>query len=121
MSTLARTAGVMCLTITIVGTLTAQAPEDIARVKTTGSCEGCDLSGADLSLLQAAQGNLGSANLNNTNLYRANLRGAHLVGAQLNGTYLVGADLTGAVGATLASAKTDGRTTCPDGAMGPCR
>ena len=119
------TARAACLAVALAFTASvavwAAVPEHVAKVKETKSCEGCDLSDADLALLSAPEGNFGGANLTNANLYRADLRGAFLLGARLNGTYLVGADLTGAHTGPLAAAKTDTRTICPNGSRGPCR
>ena len=65
---------------------------DLAKLKATGTCEGCDLSGAILSYL-----NLGGANLSGANLSGANLREASFsMLANLSGADLRGADFTDA-------------------------
>ncbi len=75
------------------------------------------LRGADLFNCQFVRSNLDGANLDGANLAGADFTGAHLIGASL-----LGADLSSAV-FTLAlrsGARTDLRTTCPDGNHGPC-
>ena len=66
-------------------------PADLQKLKDTGNCVGCDLSGADLE-----DANLSGANLRGANLRGANLRFAALVAANLVTTDLRGADLGGA-------------------------
>ena len=61
-------------------------PADLQKLKDTGACVKCNLSGANLMFA-----NLELANLRNTNLTGAFLRGANLEGANL-----ASADLTGA-------------------------
>ena len=102
-------------------------PAELEIFLTTGSCPGCDLSGAFLDAVVAEGGDLWNTNLRGASLYRAklsqaNLSGADLTGANLMRVSLYGADLTGAI---LAQAKTTGAftdttTTCPDGSAGPC-
>ena len=104
----------------------------LARLKETGQCEGCDLSGADLRWAAVFAAELGGAdNLVDGILNDANLTGANLYGANLEGTKLRGADLTGAnlswstmigadlTGANLTDAKLAGVIFCgtimPDG------
>lgn len=104
----------------------------LSRLKDTGRCEGCDLSGADLrwSAVYGAElggaanlvdGKLDGANLRGANLYGGNVDGASFRGADLSGVNLswaslIGADLTGA---DLTGAITTGATFCgtimPDG------
>jgi uncharacterized protein YjbI with pentapeptide repeats len=96
-------------------------PDHVAAFKNTRECPGCDLSGANLGGVQAPGAKLANANLTDANLYGASLRGADLTGAVLDGANLEMADLAGATGAVLSAAKTDSRTTCPDGTAGPCR
>jgi uncharacterized protein YjbI with pentapeptide repeats len=96
-------------------------PDHVARFRNTRQCAGCDLSGAQLGGINATNAKLANANLAGANLYGARLPGADLTGAILDGTNLEMADLTGAVGAVLAGARTDKRTTCPDGTAGPCK
>lgn len=99
---------------------TTATPEDEARVKQTGSCPGCNLSGADLNGLVAELGDLTNADFTEANLYRAVLKGANLTGANFNGANLSGALLQYAKGVDLTGAITDYRTQCPNGAAGPC-
>ncbi len=106
--------------------------EAMAKLKDTGSCENCDLTGADLrwAAVFAAElggapnlvnGNLQGADLTGANLYGANLEGtkmqnATLIGANLSWSSMIGANLTGA---DITNAKTQGaifcRTIMPDG------
>jgi uncharacterized protein YjbI with pentapeptide repeats len=74
---------------------------DLARLKETGSCRGCDLSGADLHLMNLSKADLSGANLTGAQLDTADLSGASLRGADLSrasGAFirLTGADLSGA-------------------------
>jgi uncharacterized protein YjbI with pentapeptide repeats len=104
------------------GVATASNPDDVAKAKATQSCAQCDLSGADLSGLNAAKGDFHGADLTGTKLYKADLRAADLTDARLDGTDLTGANLSAAKGAVLTSTtKTDDRTTCVDGSAGPCK
>ena len=96
-------------------------PDHVARFRNTHQCPGCDLSKAALGGIQAPNAKLANANLTEANLYGAELSGADLTGAILDGANLQMADLSEAVGAVLAGAKTDERTTCPNGNAGPCR
>lgn len=98
----------------------ALVPEDEARLKATGSCPGCNLSGADLNGLVAELGDLTNADFTEANLYRAVLKGANLTGANFNGANLSGALLQHAKGVDLTGAITDHRTLCPNGEAGPC-
>lgn len=95
-------------------------PEDVARLKETRNCPGCDLSGADLNGLVAIGGDLTNANFTEAIMYRAVLKGADLTGANFNGADLSGAQLQSARGADLTGAITDWRTACPNGEPGPC-
>lgn len=94
-------------------------PAQVAQVRSTGSCAGCNLSGVDLSGL-LAQGDLSHADFGGAKLYRALLQGANLEGASFNGADLSGANLEGALHADLTGAITDDKTTCPSGTKGPC-
>lgn len=96
-------------------------PDHVATFTATHRCPGCDLSGANLSGVQAPNAQLTNANLTNASFYGGSLRRAELTGAMLDGANLEMVDLTGAVGAVLGGARTDARTTCPDGTAGPCR
>jgi uncharacterized protein YjbI with pentapeptide repeats len=102
------------------GVVVAATPDDVEKLKSTGSCASCDLFGENLSGLQAPKADLTNANLGEAQLYAANLSGANLTGATLDGANLSMANLEGATGVNLGTAKTDWRTTCPDGQAGPC-
>jgi len=98
----------------------AENPDDVRKLRETGSCKACDLSNANLAGVNAHGGSLTNANLSHSSLYKATLRGADLTGANLDGAQLTGADLTHAKGAALGKALTDQTTVCPSGAHGPC-
>jgi hypothetical protein len=103
-------------------TLVASAnPDHVARFWETHACAGCDLSEAHFAGIQAPNAKLANANLRSANLYGASLKNADLSGAILDGANLEMANLDGATGAVLGAARTDPRTTCPDGTAGPCR
>jgi len=96
---------------------------NLNKLKSTNSCQGCDLTGvvlvdfdlknvnlsgfanlsrADLTNADLTNGNLTAAglteaNLTGTNLTGANLAGANLTGANLTGANLTEANLTGAI------------------------
>ncbi|MEH6827529.1 pentapeptide repeat-containing protein [Parasphingorhabdus sp.] len=88
-------------------------PAHVQQLKDTRSCPGCDLSGADLTLLFAEQeysvddptvnldgADLTGADLKGAFLYQASFKGARMHGADLRGSNLTGAhmesaDLTG--------------------------
>jgi uncharacterized protein YjbI with pentapeptide repeats len=74
---------------------------DLARLRETGSCRACDLSAADLHLMNLKQADLSGADLTGAQMDTANLSGASLRGADLSratGSFirLTGADLSGA-------------------------
>jgi len=98
----------------------AENPDHVVQFKNTHECARCDLSRADLGGIQAPDARLAGANLTDASLYGASLRGADLRGTILDRANLEMADLTGATGAALSTARTDKRTTCPDGNPGPC-
>lgn len=100
---------------------TPATPEDEARLRQTGSCPGCNLAEANLGGVVADGGDLTYADLSGANLYGAQLIGADLTGANLSGANLSLAILKSAKGADLSGAITDSRTTCPNGAPGPCK
>jgi Pentapeptide repeats (8 copies) len=64
----------------------AFSPSDLQKLKTTGSCEKCDLSGADLANI-----NLNKANLNGANLSGANLTNAKIIDSDLRSVNWSGA------------------------------
>jgi uncharacterized protein YjbI with pentapeptide repeats len=94
--------------------------ENIAILKKTKACPGCDLKGAVLNRMDLSEANLQGADLTDaklflTNLSGANLKNAHLEraifgGADLGGADLRGADLNGAdlTSAYLVGSKFDG-------------
>ncbi|ERT07523.1 pentapeptide repeats family protein [Lyngbya aestuarii BL J] len=98
----------------------AQNPAHIQQLVETGTCQGCDLRGvdlskrhligvdlrnADLSGANLAYTNLEGADLKGANLTEANLQGAFLNSAELNNANLFGANLTNA---NLIQAQLDG-------------
>jgi uncharacterized protein YjbI with pentapeptide repeats len=117
---------VLCLAALIVivcavTTYTSSAnPEHVAAFRATRKCPGCDLKNAQLAGMQAQNADLINADLSDATFYGGSLKGADLTGAILDRTNLEMTDLTGAVGAILATAITDARTICPNGAAGPC-
>lgn len=111
------TAGVV---VAFVGALAAATPSDVAKLRSTGSCAGCDLFGENLSGLQAPNADLTNANLGEAMFYGANLSGANFTGAILDGANFKMANLKGAGGVNFSTAVTDERTVCPNGAAGPC-
>jgi uncharacterized protein YjbI with pentapeptide repeats len=72
------------------------------RLKETGSCQKCDLSGANFSGRDLSGANLSGANLSGADLSGANLSGANLHDADLNG-----ANLVGVIGLERKETKTD--------------
>lgn len=98
----------------------ADNPEHVAQFRQTRQCPGCDLSNAQLAGMQAQGANLTNANLRDATFYGGDLREADLTGAILDGANLEMVNLAGAIGAVLGEAKTDQRTTCPNGQPGPC-
>lgn len=105
----------------IAGHTSSANPEHVAAFRATKQCPGCDLKNAQLGGFQAQQANLINADLSDASFYGGSLRGADLTGAILDRTNLEMTDLSGAVGAILATAITDARTTCPNGSAGPCQ
>ncbi len=116
-----------------VRSLPAFTEADVEKVKTTGSCEGCNLRHANLSGEHLTNANLsgadlGGANLRGANLSRANLTRAKLGDAVLTNARLVRANLTGAslAGAYMADADfsqavwVDGKTCRAASARGRC-
>ncbi len=87
-------------------------PAHLARLEATGTCIGCDLSGADffgadLSRAVLSGADLSGADMTAAILYFAILQGADLSGAVLGGSDLYGADLFRAdlTGAETATAR----------------
>lgn len=120
LSTRARLLATVGALVLTVGVVLAATPENEQRFRATGSCSGCDLSGANLAGIQAPNADLTGANLVEAIFYGGSLRGANLTSAVLDGANLKMVDMTGAVGVVFGSAETDDRTTCPDGSTGPC-
>ena len=111
---LARSAVSAAMVVTLLASSAlAFDPDDLQKLKDTGSCMSCDLGGADLR----------DANLEGANLYGANLEGANLEGADLWAAFLEGAIMIGANlrGANLRGAIMNGailcNTTVPDGSV----
>ena len=74
--------------------------DKLARIQSTGACQFCDLTqanmeGMDLKGIDLRYANLARANLYGTNLTGANLSGVDLSGKDLRGTILIGEDITG--------------------------
>lgn len=112
----------------------AQAKEKLLSTRACVECDlagvsfwkGADLRGVDLARASMAGAGLYGADLSNANLAGADLSKAVLSFADLKNTNLAGANLEGAVlsgakDASLATAKTNDTTVCPDGQAGPCR
>jgi Pentapeptide repeats (8 copies) len=99
----------------------ADNPEHVAQFRQTRACRGCDLSNANLAGIQAPRADLTDANLRDATFYGGDLRETDFTGAILDGANLEMVNLAGAVGAVLGEARTDARTTCPDGTPGPCQ
>jgi uncharacterized protein YjbI with pentapeptide repeats len=90
------------------------------KLKATKQCVGCELINADLTGAQLTGADLRDANLSGATFYGGDLANANLTNANLTGTNLSGTNLRGALGASLALAQTNERTTCPNGQSGPC-
>jgi hypothetical protein len=108
-------------------------PEDLASLKATKICLGCDLRGADLRGANLKQGNLEGANLMGANLEgadltdavledasleKANLKKAVLFGASLDHATVDGADFSGA---NLEDATWTDNRVCKKGSIGVCK
>ena len=107
--------------VMVVGVLSAANPDDVSKLRSTGSCAGCDLFGESMPGLQAPNADLTNANLGEASFYAADLSGANFTGATLDGANFNMANLTGAQGMVFGTATTDARTTCPNGTNGPCQ
>lgn len=108
-------------------------PEDLAQLKSTNKCPGCDLRAADLRGMELADANLEGANLMGANLTgvtltdatledaslekanfsKANLKGASLDHATIDDAVFTGADLQDMTW-------TDGKV-CGRGSIGVCK
>ena len=120
-STLVRVIATAAAAAALAGVVIASTPDDVEKLKSTGSCAGCDLFGENLAGVQAQNGDLSNANLGEASFYGGNLSGANLSGAILDGANLKMVNLNGAIGVNFGTAETDARTTCPDGSSGPCQ
>lgn len=112
--------GVLFAAVAVVSVTAVSTPESVERLKTTGSCAGCDLFGENLSGVQAPNADLTGANLGEASFYAANLEGANLTNAVLDHANFKMANLRGATGVVLNNTITDARTICPNGENGPC-
>ena len=113
----------VCLALLVISLqpLRAENPDHVKQLKETGKCPACDLSKANLRAARIDQADLSGADLTEADLYMAFLPGANLAGANLYGANLNAADLTGATDVNFTGARTDQRTTCPNGKRGPCQ
>ena len=62
--------------------------ENISILKSTNSCENCNLIGAEFSETELSGANLSGSNLSGANFIGANLTGAKFVNANLTGAKL---------------------------------
>jgi len=92
--------GGLCLSFQVL----AYREADLETLKTTGSCQSCDLSGADLYEMDLFKANLTGANLKEVDLTLADLTLANLQSADLTGAIF---DETNLSGANLRSATLD--------------
>ena len=107
--------------VAVSGVVSATVPDAVTKLRSTGSCAGCDLFGENLAGLQAPNADLTNANLGEATFYGGNLGGANFTGALLDGANLRLVNLHGATGVVFGTATTDERTVCPDGTAGPCQ
>ncbi len=92
----------LCLALVPLPVAFGYSETDLATLKETGSCAGCDLSGADLYEMDLFKADLLGADLREADLTAADLtlvdlRGADLRGAVLDETNLSGANLANAL------------------------
>lgn len=78
------------------GTASAFNQTDFQKLKTTGNCADCDLSGVLLIHWKLAGADLSGTDLSGANLTESWLAGANLSGANLSNAILTGASLAGA-------------------------
>lgn len=76
--------------------------------------DGASLRDADLTKADLSGASLRNTDLREARLFRANLKGANLTGARLDGADLWNADLSGATWV-------DGSTVCGENSIGQCR
>ena len=98
-------ASILLTNLSLVAPIRAENLEHLSQLLSSKKCEGCDLSGSGLVMINLSGAQLSGANLNYANLSRANLSGADLRGADLSGASLYGANLSGA---NLTGAKING-------------
>ena len=90
-------AAIFCVIALWVSSASAFDPAHVERLRNTGNCVKCDLSGFKFpEKVNLEDANLTGAFLNGADLTRANLTGANLNGANLGGADLSYANLTGA-------------------------
>ena len=80
--------------VMVAGSASAFDPDDLQRLKDTGSCVNCDLRNADLRGTDLSDANLALANLSGADLQGANLESVNFYGAILNRTNMGNANLT---------------------------
>jgi uncharacterized protein YjbI with pentapeptide repeats len=121
-----------------VGLTAAYTKADLKKLKTSKTCESCNLRGANLSKADLANANLSKADLTGANigaanlskadlsdaklidavLSKADLSDAKLINANLSGAYLIDVNLSGA---DLSGAKWTNGVTCKPGSIGTCK
>ncbi len=114
------------------GTSSALNRDDLEKLRTTQSCEGCNLRGANLSSANLSWADLSGADLTGANLRGANLSGANLSGARLGDAVLSDANLSRAnlreanlggaymFNTDFSGARWTDGTTCQPGSLGKC-
>lgn len=80
--------------VVLIPMASAANQDDLQKLRDTGSCQDCDLRGADLREADLIGANLSNANLIRANLSNANLISANLSNAKLNRAVLNDADLS---------------------------
>jgi uncharacterized protein YjbI with pentapeptide repeats len=84
---------VAMISFVAAGSLSAYDESDLQKLKTTGNCVDCDLSGTVLIHWVLSGADLSGANLAGANLTDASLVGTNLAGANLSNAILEGASL----------------------------
>jgi uncharacterized protein YjbI with pentapeptide repeats len=116
---LVTTCGVVAFGVIALAATTSDA--EVKQLKETRLCLACNLRGAFLDGANLSAVDVTGADFRDASLYTTILKGAELKDAIFIDANLNGANLTGAKHANLAGAKTNERTTCPDGKFGPCQ
>ena len=80
--------GTCLIALILVGPVRAENLQHVQQLLETNSCQGCDLSGADLQNTHLIGADLRDANLTDANLEEANLEGADLSRANLENANL---------------------------------